>query len=97
MNSYDIVSKEIKNYWNYLADHNLPVDIFYIAHFYQKYEYSDKWEECTEIVECQDGHDVIFMMDFCEGQTQVKDLTVYTLYQIGQLIGIFGIVDCLYE
>ena len=95
--SYDIVSNEVRKYWNYLADHDLCVDNFYIAHFYQKYEWSDKWEECTEIIECRDGHDVIFMMDFCEGQTMVKKLCVYALYQIGQLIGIQDIVNCLYD
>lgn len=96
-NSYDIIADEVKRYWNYLADHDLQVDVFYIAHFYQKYEKSDKWEECTEIIECQDGHNVNFMMDFCEGQTQVKDLRVYALYQIGQLMGILGVIDGLYE
>ena len=97
MSSYDIVSEEVRRYWNYLAVHDLPVDIFYIAHFYQKYENADKWEECTEIIECQDGHDVVFQMDFCEGQTQVKDLCIYALYQIGQLLGIIEIVNSLYE
>lgn len=97
MNSYEIVAEEVKKYWNYLADHNAPVDNFYIAHFYQKYEKSDKWEECTEIIECQDGHGIIFQMDFCEGQTQVKDLCVYALYQIGQLMGIMDVVNSLYD
>lgn len=95
--SYDIVAKEVKRYWNYLADHDLCVDNFYIAHFYQKYDKDDKWEECTEIIECQDGHEVIFQMDFCEGQTMVKDLCVYTLYQIGQMLGIQSMINCLYE
>lgn len=97
MNSYDIVANEVKRYWNELADKNLPVDNFYIVHFYQKYEWSDKWEECTEIIECQDGHHVDFMMDFCEGQTQVKDLCIYTLYQIGQLMGIHEVINALYN
>lgn len=97
MNSYEIVAEEVKKYWNYLVDNGAPVDVFYIAHFYQKYEKSDKWEECTEIIECQDGHNVVFQMDFCEGQTQVKDLCIYSLYQIGQLMGIMGVVNSLYD
>lgn len=84
--SYDIVADEVISYWNYLVNNDLCVDVFYVAHFYQKYEKDNKWEECTEIIECQDGHDVVFQMDFCEGQTQVKDLSIYALYQIGQII-----------
>ena len=87
MNSYEIIANEVMEYVEYQTKHDRVIDAFYIVHFYQKYDWSDKWEECTEIVELVGPPgDVNFMMDFCEGQTDVKDVTVISLLEIGDIL-----------
>ena len=73
-NSYDIVSSAV---YEYLL-HN-PYEPL-IAFFYQKYEWEsdDEWEWHEELVDIDSGA-VVFLYDFCEGQTCVKDLTLVPL------------------
>lgn len=73
-NSYDIVGSAV---YEYLL-HN-PYEPL-IAFFYQKYEWEsdDEWERREEFVDIDSGA-VVFLYDFCEGQTCVKDLTVVPL------------------
>lgn len=75
MNSYAIVEKAVLEYW----DKTYPQEV--IAFFYQKYAHDDKWEWCEELVECDDST-VVFLNDFCEGQTCVKDMTIVPLDEI---------------
>lgn len=73
-NSYDIVGSAIHEHL--LHNDCEPL----IAFFYQKYEFEsdDEWEWCEELVDIDSGA-LIFLYDFCEGQTCVKDLTVVPL------------------
>lgn len=89
MKSCDIIAKAIKDYTNMQIKDNRPIDSEYIVHFYQKYEWDDKWEECTVIVYC-DGFPlgaIEFSNDFYEGQTEVKEISIMALYEIGDIMG----------
>ena len=56
-----------------------------VAFFYQKYAWDDKWEWHEELVECHGSDDyenMTFLSDFCEGQTEVKDVTIVSLHDV---------------
>lgn len=79
MDSYDIVAEAVRKFWR----ENRPQAV--IAFFYQKYDYDNKWEWREELIECEScsNYDmVIFQMDFCEGQEDVKDLTIASLDEV---------------
>lgn len=79
MDSYDIVAEAVRKFWR----ENCPQPV--IAFFYQKYDYDNKWEWREEIIECESSYNydmVIFQMDFCEGQEDVKDLTIVSLDEV---------------
>lgn len=81
MNSDDIIANAIREYWRKTS----PVDV--IVYFYQKYEYEsdNEWEWHQELVCHQSFYNcdtVIFLNDFCEGQTCVKDITIVELDKI---------------
>ena len=86
MNSYEIIADAVRNYVIDEMEHDHIIDYCYLAHFYQKYDRDDKWEECTEVLEVDDLDNIIFMMDFCEGQTCVKDITIMPLSDIGKMM-----------
>ena len=89
MDSYDIIAKAVRDYVVIQMKDDRCIDNDYIVHFYQKYDWSDKWEECTEIITWQDlpNGTIEFSSDFCEGQTEVKDIVVMALYEVGDLLG----------
>lgn len=89
MDSYDIIAKAVRDYVVIQMKADRCIDNDYIVHFFQKYDWSDKWEECTEIITCQDlpNGTIEFSSDFCEGQTEVKDIVVMALYEVGDLLG----------
>lgn len=71
--AYKIIEDAVREYWK----KSFPQDV--VAFFFQKYEYEDTWEWCEELVEAYSStnyEDMIFLNDFCEGQTCVKDLVV---------------------
>ena len=73
MNSYDIVAQAVREFWN------TSIPQLVIAFFYQKYDFDKEWEWCEELIETNGDMDyetVVFENDFCEGQTQVKDITI---------------------
>lgn len=79
MDSYDIVAEAVRKFWR----ENCPQPV--IAFFYQKYDYDNKWEWREELIECESSSNydmVIFQMDFCEGQEDVKDLTIASLDEV---------------
>lgn len=79
VNSYDVISDAVTAYWK----ENYPCDV--IAFFYQKYSYETKWEWMEELVECNgydDYENMTFLYDFCEGQTDVKDITIVPLSEV---------------
>lgn len=79
MDSYDIIAKVVKDYW----ESNFPQDV--VLFFQQKYSWDDKWERCEELVECHGSDDyenMTFLSDFCEGQTEVKDVVIIPLREV---------------
>lgn len=81
MDSYDIIAAKVREYW----ESTYPQDV--IAFFYQKYSFeSDSdWEWCEELVYPNGSDDyktVHFANDFCEGQKDVKDVSIVPLEEI---------------
>lgn len=79
MDSYDVIAGAVKDYWKV----NYPQDV--VAFFQQKYSWNDKWERCEELVECHGSDDyenMTFLSDFCEGQTEVKDVVIIPLREV---------------
>lgn len=79
--SYDIIAEEVKKFWK----SSFPQEV--IAFFQQKYEFEndEEWEDHSELVECEgsDCYDTtIFLNDFCEGQTCVKNIKIVPLDEI---------------
>lgn len=77
MNSYDKVADKVRSFWKktYLQ----PV----VAFFRQKYAFETKWEYCVDIVfpTISNNYEigVVFENDFCEGQTDVDDISIVPL------------------
>lgn len=79
MNSYEIIADAVRDYW----ESNYPQDV--VVFFQQKYSCEDKWERCAELVECtncSDYENMIFLNDFCEGQTDVRDVVIVPLNDV---------------
>ena len=79
MDSYDVIAGAVKDYWKV----NYPQDV--VAFFQQKYSWDDKWERCEELVECHgsiDYENMTFLSDFCEGQTEVKNVVIIPLREV---------------
>lgn len=79
MTSYDIVGDKIREFWRKTC--SIPVVVF----FSQKYEFEDEWEQHAEIAYPDDYYDeVVFEDDFCEGQTEVKEIKIVPIDYIVQ-------------
>lgn len=79
LSSYDAIESAVKAYWK----ENYPQDV--VAFFYQKYSFDDRWEWCEELVECcgnDDYENMVFLNDFCEGQTDVKNVVIASLHDV---------------
>ena len=89
MNSYDIIGDEVRSFWK--KTHPQPV----VAFFRQKYEWEKEWENCAEVVFAKISEnneiDVIFENDFCEGQTDVDEISIVPLKVINEFF--FDIFD----
>lgn len=80
--SYTIVGEKVRAFWRETYPQNC------IAFFEQKYTWEDKWDEREELIECNDCGDyetVIFENDFCEGQTDVRNVIVVSLNEVCDL------------
>lgn len=78
-NSYDIIADKVREFWK----KNGSDDV--IAFFYQKYDHEKYWEWHEELCMSQSDSDyetVEFLNDFCEGQTDVKDVTIVSLSDV---------------
>lgn len=78
-NTYDYVEDAVRKYWK----EHYPMEM--IAFFYQKYDFEDEWRRQTELIECDSDRDdgtVIFLNDFCEGETDIKCLHVVPLEDV---------------
>lgn len=79
MDSYDVIAEAVKSYWK----SKFPQDV--VAFFRQKYSWDDEWERCEELVVCygsDDYENMVFLSDFCEGQTDVKDVVIVSLHEV---------------
>lgn len=80
-NSYEIVADEIRKFWR----KTYPQTV--IAFFDQKYDYESEseWEQHNELVSPIGDYDyknMEFECDFCEGQTDVKDVHIASLREV---------------
>lgn len=83
MDSYDIIADTVRKYWNEVSRH--PCDV--IAFFYQRYDYEsdNDWrfeQELCMPYSSDDFNTVEFLDDFCEGETEVKDIRIVPLDDI---------------
>lgn len=79
IDSYTIIAQAVREFWI----NSIPQPV--IAFFYQKYERQKEWEWHEELITCNGSDDyetVIFECDFCEGQTQVKNIKIVPLNEI---------------
>lgn len=78
-NSYDIVADEIIKFWK----KTYPQIV--IAFFDQKYDYESRWEQHNELafpVGDWDYENMEYQYDFCEGQTDVRNIHIASLEEV---------------
>lgn len=78
-NSDKIIEKAVIEYWR----KSVPQDV--IVFFYQKYAHDSRWDFRQELVMANSSYDydsMTFLNDFCEGQRDVKDITVVPLEKV---------------
>lgn len=69
--------KEHKELWVFDTEKKLVVV------FDQKYEFEDKWEHDWSLITYDCKKDLVISEDdFCEGQTEVKNIKIYDLYDV---------------
>ena len=81
MNSYDSIANMVRAFWKTTYPQTV------IAFFFQKYDFDSEWEYCEELIypHSSDNCDsVVFHNDFCEGQTEVKDIRIVSLDEVIQ-------------
>lgn len=81
MDNYTIIADMVRSFWK--ATYPQTVIVF----FFQKFDFESEWEYCEELVypHGSDDYDsVVFHNDFCEGQTEVKDIRIVSLDEIIQ-------------
>lgn len=75
------IEKAVKEYWK-----EYGVAEAVIVFFFQKYEDSENWEYREELAMCTnysaDESDVLFLSDFCEGQTMVQIVHIVPLDEV---------------
>lgn len=74
--SEDIIADAVRKYWN--ETHPRDVVVF----FEQKYEHEFSWDKEWAIAtpySSSNADTVIFNTDFCEGQTEVRDIKIADL------------------
>lgn len=82
--SDDIVAEAIKKYYE---EHDymwaFSDECYLVATFYQKYAHQETWDHEAQLIiyNCKTDT-IIYEDDFCEGQTEVKDINVYDLYDV---------------
>lgn len=82
--STDIIAHEVRKFWY----NTYPQTV--VVFFYQSYD-GIEWEWCEEVACCQSFDDyinVIFINDFCEGQTKVKNIHIIPLWDITHYYGV---------
>lgn len=92
-NSYDIIGEAVLKFWN----HYYPCDV--VVFFEQKHEYDDAryWFKEEVIAEHDGSGGIIFNWDFCEGQTDVRNIEIDTLESVLQYYRVNVITERLKE
>ena len=70
------------------------VPMYYFCVFRQKRKNETEWESIlvtAEIEHCRraagvEGYRIVFSWDFCEGQTEIKDLHIYMDYEVKEIL-----------
>ena len=82
LNSDEIIAREIRKFWKETGYAREVIAFFYQKH---KWENEKEWLWCEELA-TPDGFDdfetVYFEDDFCEGENEVKDITIVPLDEI---------------
>lgn len=79
MDSCDIIAETVQKYWR----KSYPQDV--VVFFYQKYSHETDWRQCEELVIAHSDSDyesITFLDDFCEGETDVKDIRIVPLWVV---------------
>lgn len=77
--SYDIVGEAVRKFLNNnWPDWNIDNQIQVLTIFKQKYDFDTEWdEESCMLTYDRDKDEIWFDWDFCEGQSEVKDIEIY--------------------
>ena len=77
--AYEIIEDAVREYWK----KEYPQDV--VAFFMMKYEHEEAWQWYGELAECvspNNYNDIIFLNDFCEGQTCCKNVVIVPLQTV---------------
>ena len=61
------------------------IDVFYIVTFDMKYDFEKNYTHKIEIFSL-DGYEIEWYMDWCEGQTDIKNIHFYSLDDINYIL-----------
>lgn len=94
--SYEIIADAVREFWKQEC---FASEV--IVFFFQKYSNEKEWEHCQELVMCESPEDlehVIFLSDFCEGQTDVANIHIKELEKVTEFYynsGYKHVDDCI--
>lgn len=80
LTSYDIIANAVRKYWE---ETGYPHDV--VVFFRQKHAHDNQWFFHEELAYCSSSYDdetVTFHNDFCEGETDVKDIQIVSLDEV---------------
>jgi hypothetical protein len=89
--SYEIVADEIRKFWR----KTYPQTV--IAFFDQKYDHESEWERHNELaspIGDNDYKNVEYEYDFCEGQTDVRNVHIASLEEVTEFYRKHNIKEC---
>lgn len=78
MDTYELVGNGICKFYE---EYGLPDTTYVVCFFEQKYTFEEDWDKEIELAYIKNG-DVYFDTDFCEGQTEMRNLVIKELYEI---------------
>ena len=79
LNSEQIIAKCVREFWK----DKYPQDV--VIFFEQKYDFENEWNNYICIAFCESDTDydnITFLYDFCEGQTDVKNIYITPLTDV---------------
>lgn len=82
---WDLYDRVIFNFALWIDTQKL-LDRFYVVTFEMRYELDTNYEQCCELFELDEDYHVIFQIDWCEGQTILKNIKFYSLDDIHKIL-----------